>query len=205
MAKHQDISGQKFGRLTALKFIGDGKWLCRCECGGFSRPSISALRKGNSTTCGCGVRAATFKHGMSKTAIHQAWRVMRDRCNNPNSKSYHNYGGRGIKVCERWESFSNFLSDMGVRPEGCDIDRIDNDKGYSPENCRWVTRSQNLRNTRIARMLTYKGEMLSEHVWAERYGLDHQTLKCRLKAGWDVELALNGKPYATLYKKSKEP
>ncbi len=141
-----------------------------------------------------------YKHGMARTPIHQIWRSMRARCNNPNDQSFHNYGARGIKVCERWNDFECFFQDMGERPKGCDIDRIDNDGPYSPENCRWVTRSQNLRNTRQTKMLTYKGETRSWREWAEIYGIGYETLRSRLNCGWETELALTGKKYATLYK-----
>lgn len=129
---------------------------------------------------------------------------MKSRCNNPNDLSFHNYGGRGIKVCESWDkSFSSFLSDMGNRPKGYDIDRIDNSKGYSPENCRWVTRRENLRNTRHTRMLTFEGVTMPMRVWAEKLGVSHGCLKNRMDRGWSVEVALTVKRHVRGGKQTK--
>lgn len=213
MSRHEDITGQKFGRLTALYYLGSGKWLCRCECGNQSTPLVASMKKGLSQSCGCLHRERRTKHGMHKDRVYRVWTSMRARCRNPNDSSFHNYGGRGIKVCERWDkSFSNFVADMGTRPRGFDIDRIDNDKDYCPENCRWISRRQNLLNTRITRMITFNGETLPMRVWAERYGLKHTTLKYRIDSGVPVELALTASPHkagrrkaAEISRKGKQP
>jgi hypothetical protein len=117
---------------------------------------------------------------------------MHKRCYNPNWKQYADYGGRGIKVCDRWrKSYANFLADIGRRPSpNHSLDRIDHDGDYSPENCRWATAVEQARNRRMARMLTYGGETMCLSAWAERYSLRAQTLGRRLRAGWDAERAL---------------
>lgn len=192
---NRNIQGHRYSKLKVLRYVGDGKWLCQCDCGNQSTPSVNALQCGKARSCGCWLDAARTKHGMHKTRVYRVWVAMRVRCNNPKDPSFHNYGGRGIAVCERWNSFSNFIADMGDRPSGYDIDRIDNNSDYCPENCRWVTRRENLRNTRQTRMLTHNGETLSMREWGERYGIAHTTLKYRIDTGMPVEQALTSKPY----------
>lgn len=130
-------------------------------------------------------------HGRSHTRAYSIWHGMLSRCNNSNEKAYPNYGGRGIKVCERWKSFINFVTDMGDPPPGMSVDRIDNDKGYEPENCRWVDRRTQNRNKRNNRLLTIKGETLPLSVWVERTGIPYQTASARLRLGWPAEDAVS--------------
>jgi len=143
-------------------------------------------------------------HGMSSSPEYRAWRTMISRCKNPNASAYKNYGGRGISVCQRWvESFENFLSDMGRRPSGLSIDRINNDGNYEPGNCRWATRTEQARNSRMAKPLTFRGETMCFSAWAERTGIHWLTLYKRIKRGWSVEKALvtprdNPVRYATM-------
>ena len=115
---------------------------------------------------------------------------MKARCLNTNAPNYTSYGGRGITICERWMSFVNFLADMGERPPGTSLDRIDNDRDYCPDNCRWATPRQQSRNTRIARLITFNGETMRVVEWAERLGLNEYIIRSRLKYGWSVERAL---------------
>lgn len=189
MPSFEDLTGQKFGRLTAIRY-DPGKWLCRCDCGGSVRVLAANLKKGNSTSCGCKRRESQFKHGMSGTPQWHAWQAMRQRCENPNDPAYPNYGGRGIKVCDRWQEFKNFVADMGLRPKGYELDRIDNDGPYSPENCRWVTSKANKHNKRTNTRITWEGETLPVTVWAERLGLHPRTLFNRLHRGWSLERAM---------------
>jgi hypothetical protein len=122
---------------------------------------------------------------------YRSWYSMIDRCTNPSKKGWENYGGRGIAVCERWRKFANFLSDMGDRPNGLSLDRIDNDKNYEPGNCRWATRGEQARNRRSNRLLTYKGETHVMKDWATILGIKYITLRYRLFVlGWTVEKAL---------------
>jgi hypothetical protein len=139
------------------------------------------------------------QHGYRGTPTYGSWICMRQRCNNPKSSDYHNYGGRGIQVCASWQaSFKAFLQDMGERPEGHTLDRKDNEGMYCKDNCRWATHKTQIRNTRVNRWLTYKGETKCLAEWAEQYGLKQVTLKARLdKSKWSLEKALTTKEGAT--------
>lgn len=130
-------------------------------------------------------------HGLSYTPEYRCWQTMRLRCNEPTNPAYKDYGARGITVCARWlESPANFLADMGEKPSPKhELDRRDNDQGYSPENCRWVTRSANDRNRRSNRMIDYIGETQALAHWCERFGIARDTAKKRLDAGWTAEEA----------------
>ena len=183
----KDIKGKTFGRLTATEYAGDGKWHCRCECGNHAIVITTNLLRGNSTSCGCRRMDTQLKHGMAGTPQWHAWQEMRQRCSNPKHASYANYGGRGIRVCERWAEYANFLADMGLRPPGYQLDRIDNNGNYEPGNCRWVTQRQNLNNRRDNRLLTWNGITLPATAWAERLGINATTLFTRLSRGWSLE------------------
>jgi hypothetical protein len=130
-------------------------------------------------------------HGQSKTRIYRVWRAMRTRCENKNCWNYERYGGRGVRVCKRWKKFANFIADMGDRPTSThQIDRIDNEGDYCPENCRWVTGSENCRNRRSNRILNFRGKSLCVTDWAERIGMSAGTLIRRLYRGWSIERML---------------
>jgi hypothetical protein len=155
----KDITGQRFGNLTAEKFScrrnGYTYWLCRCDCGNTKETKQMCLNSGSTRSCGClwhgsGENNANYKHGKMHTAEYNTWLRMKQRCYNENTHYYKNYGGRGITVCDRWlESYENFLADMGMRPSKThSLDRINNDEGYSPENCRWGTKTEQSFNRR---------------------------------------------------------
>lgn len=164
MSVKKDITGQKFGRLFAIKDTGKRNvrkvvWRCLCECGSFTEVTGRDLRSGHTRSCGClrsEVVLQPIKHGHCSrngyTKIYRVWQNMLQRCNDSCHPGYLNYGGRGIKVCDQWKDFRVFLEDMGKRPEGLTIDRIDNDGNYEPGNCRWVTSQENCRNTRRSKL-----------------------------------------------------
>jgi len=160
-----NLIGHKYGRLTVIE-EGDRlrvsrrkvlrRWVCVCDCGNTSILSTGNIRSGNSKSCGClnleliaeRGRRLNRTHGYRNTSIYHTWSSMVQRCTNPKAQAWRNYGGRGISVCERWLKFENFLADMGERPAGLDLDRINNDGNYELGNCRWTTRSVNIKNTR---------------------------------------------------------
>lgn len=184
-----DLAGKRFGRLTAFRYVESGKWFCKCDCGNSVTVVTTNLTRGNSKSCGCARNEALFRHGMGSTRVYRVWIAMRQRCENPNNEAFANYGGRGIKVCERWADFANFFADMGLPPPKHQIDRIDNDKGYEPGNCRWVIQKVNLNNKRTSRKVEWQGETLTITQWAERLGYHQRTLFNRLGRGWPVARA----------------
>ena len=152
--KFEDISGMRSGRLVAKQYIesnknGSAKWLCVCDCGTEKVIFAQSIKYGKSLSCGCllRIRKATAKHGLSSTKQYKAWAGIIQRCTNPKNHKWHRYGGRGITVCDRWRTYDNFLSDMGERPAGLSVDRIDNDGNYEPANCRWSTPKEQSNNT----------------------------------------------------------
>lgn len=130
------------------------------------------------------------RHGLTKSPTYRTWRSMKARCYNPQSLSFKYYGAKGIRICERWESFDAFLEDMGERPEGTSIDRLDSTKNYEPENCRWATTKQQNRNLSTNVILEYRGARRCVSEWAEIAGLSKETLGQRLRSGWCIEKAL---------------
>jgi hypothetical protein len=148
--------GERYGRLTVRAYAGqprrERRWLCECDCGEMVEVGTGSLRSGNTRSCGCLRRdtntARLTTHGASKTRTYASWKTMLQRCDDENHVAFSYYGGRGITVCERWRSFENFLADMGKRPEGKTLDRIDPDGNYEPSNCRWATYKEQRANHR---------------------------------------------------------
>ena len=154
----RDLSGHKFGRLTVIGLSHKDKhyityWLCRCDCGQSRVLGYGTLTIGTTKSCGCyskdSLRKRMTKHGKRWSREYESWRRMIQRCTNKKTPGYKHYGGRGIKVCDKWKkSFINFFNDMGDRPENTSIDRINNDGNYEPDNCRWATASEQSLNRR---------------------------------------------------------
>lgn len=200
----KDIAGRKFGRLTAIKLTGKQNrknlWLCRCECGKETIVTASHLLAGHTKSCGClasenaakASKIKNTKHGLHKSRIYRAWINMRARCLNPKEQHYPDYGGRGIKICQRWlNSFKNFLDDMGAPPEGTSLDRIDVNGDYCPDNCRWASNEVQANNRRNTVYLEYQGKTKPLSVWAKEMKIKRDTLSDRIfRSGWDIEKAL---------------
>ena len=193
-----DLKGVRLGRLVVIdRGVKSGKsgkayWNCLCDCGQSTTARSDHLRSGRIVSCGCRTHEPTsLTHGATGTREHMCWGSMRQRCANPNHKAYKNYGGRGITICPAWDDFAVFLKDMGPSPEGYDLDRIDNNGNYTPENCHWTTRRANMNNRRSCTMLEYLGRTASISIWAEELDLSYAAVVGRLARGWSVELALS--------------
>lgn len=185
--------GARYGRLVVIKEIEHPHYECRCDCGKITTRNIHYLRRKRATiSCGCFQSDSKKTHGFArKSRAYSSWANMKNRCNNPRCDRYADYGGRGITVCERWNnSFENFLSDMGECPPGMQIDRIDNNDGYKPGNCKWSTRKEQSANRRSNRLLSLNGETRRITVWAALLGLGQNTIRDRLKRGLPIERVL---------------
>lgn len=200
MSKPLELEGKRFGRLVVLERSGSDKqrnivWKCQCDCGNIHYVKGALLKRGAVTSCGCKQKEACMhvvelgtKHGLSHHPLYQIWKSMRKRCNCKTEKSYPNYGGRGITICSEWDDYAVFHKwalDNGWH-KGVSIDRIDNDKGYSPENCRMATNKMQMRNRRKTVYLEYNGEKRPLSEWCEIYGLNMKTCYGRLHDyGWN--------------------
>lgn len=186
----RDFTGVRFGLWTVVSLHDHRihpKWNVRCECGNEKVVKGRILVAGKSRSCGCQTRqmigAAFRKHGLSGDPLHHLWRGMIARCHDSRGKSFENYGARGIEVCARWRtSFEAFRDDMGPRPSRLhSVDRIDNDKGYGPDNCRWATAGEQARNRRNNRLVTFEGETKTVSEWARSLGISHAAMADRLQ------------------------
>lgn len=201
-----DIKGQVFGRLTVLDrdlFVnGKTRWLCSCECGKQVSVIGQLLRNGRTKSCGClrSDRAAetASKHGgyvgRKPTRTMRIWKNMIQRTCNPNCPMYARYGGAGIGVCKSWQTFEGFMADMGEVPDGLTLERIDNSKGYEPNNCKWTTYAEQNRNKSSTKKLTLNGRTQVAADWAAELGLTDSQIYKRIRRGWSDEEVLLGRP-----------
>jgi hypothetical protein len=205
--RFKDITGQRFGRLVAIEpSSSDGRgwrWRFACDCGGEKICRASNVSSGHITSCGCLRKEAgstrgngNVTHGMTRSSEYGIWASMKTRCYNPKAINFADYGGRGITVCDRWrDSFEAFHKDMGPRPSARHtMERIDNDLGYEPKNCRWASYREQGQNRRSSRLLTYNGETLTASEWSRKTGIGTSTIDMRLSKGWPVERVLTKPP-----------
>ena len=195
-----DITGMKFGRLTAIRQNGHDinpsrkhiKWDCLCECGNTVNARLNALRTGGLKSCGC-LKKETLPnvtHRMSHTPEYKTWARIKARCTKSTHQDFYLYGGRGIKMCEKWaNSFEDFYEDMGPRPSGMSIDRIDVNGDYCKENCRWANNQTQSRNKRNNHFIELHGVSMCLTDWAKHLGICRATLIQRLRE-WPLERAL---------------
>ena len=191
-----ELSGTTFGSWLVLKYAGKTKnnkrlWECRCSCGLVKTVRQEHLNSGASTKC----RTCATKQESPKSSLKEyaTWQNMRQRCyGSASSRDKTNYHDRGIKVCDRWDSFENFLEDMGRSPEGrYSIDRIDVNGDYSPDNCRWADDKTQANNTRRTNYITYNNETMTISQWSERTGIGYKTFRGRLDKGWSIDDIIN--------------
>jgi len=202
----KDLTGKTFDRLTVIGLAPSrdqygtvmGYWLCQCICGTEIEVLAGNLIKGNTRSCGCRqydpalheLRSAahrTHGHNNRNSPTYATWSAMRKRCRD---EANHNYHGRGIDIDPSWDDFETFLTDMGERPNGTTLDRIDNDGPYCKSNCRWATGITQSNNRRNNRRLTFKGRTLTISEWAREAGISSHTISARLERGWSVTLTL---------------
>jgi hypothetical protein len=202
MASPKNLLGLKFNRFTPIEMMpkdsnGHRKWLCECDCGEFKIVESSVLISGSTKSCGCymkeKLRDRSLIHGMSFSTEYGSWAAMKSRCLNLNDPAYSRYGGRGIKVCSRWQdSFENFLSDMGHKPKNTTIDRYpDNNGNYEPANCRWATWKEQNRNRKSNLLILFNGKNQCATAWSEELGIPLHVITTRINAGWSSDDTFN--------------
>lgn len=201
MGKFQNISGEKFGRLTVISraqntSTGSARWNCACECGNTVTVDAGKLKSGHTKSCGClraeQNRTVALKHGMHNTRIHRIWMQMHARCNARSGNNYKWYAERGVKVCNEWSDFQNFYqwSANNGYADDLSIDRIDVDGDYSPENCRWVDIITQANNKRNNFKIEYGGRTQTIPQWARETSLPAGVIRYRILHGWTPEEAL---------------
>ena len=209
MSKFKDETGKKYDFLTVIKYKSvktkSGRmriyWDCKCDCGGFISIESSALRrKDRFHSCGCYSKMIISKcnstHKLSGTRVYRSWNSAKQRCRNPKDTNYHNYGGRGIKMSKEWDTFENFLRDMGYPPDNNHtIERIDVNGNYEKNNCKWATPAEKARNRRNSRFYEYQGKKMILKDWANELNVNEITLRYRIKRGWPIEKIFDTKNY----------
>lgn len=197
------MTGRRFGRLVVIKRSenaksGKAKWLCKCDCGKVVITHSHLLRNGQTRSCGCLqkeiVSKCNTRHKKCDEKLYRIWNDIKQRTSNKNNPRYESYGARGITICAEWKddfiAFRTWALSNGYQ-EGLSIDRIDNEKGYFPDNCRWATSYQQANNKRSNHLITFQGESLTLSEWAKKFNISYTALKQRInKLGWTVERAL---------------
>jgi hypothetical protein len=203
MSKKINMIGKTFGKLSVISEDGYlGALLsfkCLCDCGKVATVRGTSLRSGNTTSCGCVhkkmVGNLNRRHGLNASTEYSIWQNMITRCTNANSNCFYRYGGRGISVSNEWRNFEKFYADMGKRPNGMTLDRIDNNGSYSKDNCRWATLGEQARNTRRTKLVEYNGKTQCLKDWANEVGMAYNTLRKRFVLyNWSFEKALTTPP-----------
>lgn len=190
MGSFIDMAGAVFGSWTVQEYVGASRWRCLCSCGTIKLVKGITLRNRTSTKCRhCCKNRIT--HGLRREPIYDSWANMMSRCYNEKNKRYARYGGRGIRVCAEWHDSVAFFRDMAPRPTGKTLERRDNDKSYSLDNCYWASVEDQANNRSNNRVIVYDGVSLTMAQWARRVELPYSTLKHRLNGGWAVGVALN--------------
>lgn len=191
-----DLTRRRFERLVVRGWAGrdhhgHNYWDCECDCGNFLITRSQFLIDNFTKSCGCLMRENRIKHGLSRDETYRIWAKMIERCSNPNSSKWEYYGGRGITVCEEWRSFESFYKSMGKRPTvKHSIDRIDNNLGYFPENCKWSTKIEQANNKQITIFLTFRNEKKALSIFAREFDLTPNLVRKRISRGWSAERAL---------------
>ena len=204
----QDLSGQRFGKLIAVRDIGKNirgrVWLCVCDCGQETKSVAAYLKNGHKKSCGClhaesakiaGEKQRTHGHTTKERKPHASeyntWASMKARCTNQKTHSYKRYGGRGIKVCDRWLDFSNFYADMGPKPSPKhSLERLDTNGNYEPENCVWADAFQQASTRTNVRSITAFGKTMTSAAWERETSVPSSVIRHRIDSGWDVHAAL---------------
>lgn len=207
--KGLNLTGQKYNRLTALYFTGkktkrghNNIWMCVCDCGSLVEVDTASLRSGATKSCGCYTRDRMAQlnktHGGRNERLYLVWMDMRRRCNDPKDANYKFYGARGISVCKEWEDYAVFREwacqsgyDKTAKRAKCTLDRIDVNKGYCPENCRWVDMVIQQNNKRSNLYITYNGKTQTAAQWEREIGLPRCVVAKRIRRGWSIERALS--------------
>lgn len=199
MGKLLDLAGERYGALLVVKRSAESstsssaRWIVRCDCGIEKVVSSNSLRKGRTVSCGAGHHRARHGHDTKSGAspTYRTWCAMLKRCHDPKATGYDRYGGRGITVCAQWRDFAVFLKDMGLRPPGMSIDRVNVNGNYEPENCRWATDKQQAANRSTNRQLLVDGCLMNLTDAAAKFGITKFLLSQRMKSGWGQERALS--------------
>lgn len=204
----KDLTGQRFGRLTALKFNNINPknrcavWLCKCDCGNTLLIDSSRLTSGNTKSCGCIKKelnkTRAIKHGYYNNRLYKIWYDMKRRCYNKNRKSYRYYGAKGIKICNEWlNDFSNFYNwamNNGYN-DTLTIERIDYNGNYCPKNCKWISLGEQAQNTSHNHFITFKNKTMTITQWSKELGINRKTIRERLNKGWKIENVLSQQKY----------